>query len=524
MLVELLVTVLLLPASEARQKVCSDKSGTYQFDMRSELGPIRDQDSIGWCYSFTAADMLSHHLYKKGYGPDTRQKANMISASAGALRFNSVKRNQALGAVSARRRVAEAIKPILEARQKELETLQVKKSERASQLGASLQTNEMRAKLRSIQRELRDLERRHERSQNSKHQTRIEKQQREIESLEHALDAQKFEIQDTLANDTQFKSLALAAYQKEMEIRELSKVALGLPLPQLEEPRGGFIKDALSELVKGSLCREKDVASDDFGSINQGQYRALELNDLISKGVYSYLNAPNDENLCSAIEASKKLFKNTPVDQIRDIFKSYTEQDPLSSLVEKSCGEPPLPPQVMPNAIEDFYSSKDELLNTVDSLLESGKIAGIAYFPDMFQLGGDLLSEEESSASRSSHASTIVGRGFNCETDEPEYLLRNSWGPRSCERNRVSYRSLREDDPRIRETNIKEQACQSTCRLQSDQSEVERAACRLDCLDSKVKSIASFQPQPPFRCTEDGYYVVKRSELKRALLGVAYTK
>jgi hypothetical protein len=33
-------------------------------DLRLEMGPLRDQDSIGWCYGFTSADLLTHYLYK----------------------------------------------------------------------------------------------------------------------------------------------------------------------------------------------------------------------------------------------------------------------------------------------------------------------------------------------------------------------------------------------------------------------------------------------------------------------------
>lgn len=41
----------------------SDKR-TKNIDLRSEMGPLRDQDSIGWCYGFTGADLLTHYLYK----------------------------------------------------------------------------------------------------------------------------------------------------------------------------------------------------------------------------------------------------------------------------------------------------------------------------------------------------------------------------------------------------------------------------------------------------------------------------
>ncbi|MBC7427810.1 MAG: hypothetical protein H7336_04300 [Bacteriovorax sp.] len=41
----------------------SDKK-TKSIDLRSEMPPLRDQGSIGWCYGFTAADLMSHYLYK----------------------------------------------------------------------------------------------------------------------------------------------------------------------------------------------------------------------------------------------------------------------------------------------------------------------------------------------------------------------------------------------------------------------------------------------------------------------------
>ena len=40
-----------------------DKS-TKVVNLIREMPPIRDQDGIGWCYSFTSADLLTHYLYK----------------------------------------------------------------------------------------------------------------------------------------------------------------------------------------------------------------------------------------------------------------------------------------------------------------------------------------------------------------------------------------------------------------------------------------------------------------------------
>jgi len=86
--------ILLMPYSFAQD--CKIPTELKEVDLRSELGPVRDQDSVGWCYAFTAADMLGHYLYKTKNknlvaSIDAREltKAqNLISPAAMAIRYN----------------------------------------------------------------------------------------------------------------------------------------------------------------------------------------------------------------------------------------------------------------------------------------------------------------------------------------------------------------------------------------------------------------------------------------------------
>lgn len=57
-------------AFSVQAQTCSEASvqdkNIKSVDLRNELGPVRDQDSVGWCYAFTAADMLTQYLRKNG--------------------------------------------------------------------------------------------------------------------------------------------------------------------------------------------------------------------------------------------------------------------------------------------------------------------------------------------------------------------------------------------------------------------------------------------------------------------------
>jgi hypothetical protein len=48
--------------SEAKANVRREESKCSYKDRREELPPVRNQDSVGWCYAFAAADMLSHKV------------------------------------------------------------------------------------------------------------------------------------------------------------------------------------------------------------------------------------------------------------------------------------------------------------------------------------------------------------------------------------------------------------------------------------------------------------------------------
>lgn len=81
--------------------ICSTPHAFKSIDLHSEMGPPRDQDSIGWCYGFTGADLLGHYLYKTNarevIGPDRnadyRSREYAVSAVGLSVYFNRAKNN-----------------------------------------------------------------------------------------------------------------------------------------------------------------------------------------------------------------------------------------------------------------------------------------------------------------------------------------------------------------------------------------------------------------------------------------------
>ncbi len=70
---------------------------TKKINLIGEMPPIRDQDSVGWCYTFPAADMLTHYLYKtKGknvqgnnvFANNFLKKESSVSAMGIATMYN----------------------------------------------------------------------------------------------------------------------------------------------------------------------------------------------------------------------------------------------------------------------------------------------------------------------------------------------------------------------------------------------------------------------------------------------------
>ncbi len=77
----------------------SEIASCKNIDMREKMGPVRDQDSVGWCYAFAAADLLSYKMGQKISAVDVAMTYNDTSLFKGFRKnyFGSTEDNLELG-------------------------------------------------------------------------------------------------------------------------------------------------------------------------------------------------------------------------------------------------------------------------------------------------------------------------------------------------------------------------------------------------------------------------------------------
>lgn len=89
----LTVTLFFFTALTMAQDRCERPIRTI--DMASEVGPIKDQDGIGWCYAFSAADLLNQHLYRNVHTRHGTDEDYTVSPTSLAVLYNRYGRERA---------------------------------------------------------------------------------------------------------------------------------------------------------------------------------------------------------------------------------------------------------------------------------------------------------------------------------------------------------------------------------------------------------------------------------------------
>jgi hypothetical protein len=325
----LFVTVFTMSINGHAADTCNaparDKT-TREIDLRSEMPRMRDQDSVGWCYGFTAADLLTHYLYK------TRAKEVSLPDK------NADYRNPKY-AVSA--------------------------------VGMSVIFN----------------------------------REKSFDFFRNTFDAKN--------------SNELAQKYKKNVV-----------------PESGTIVAALESAKENGFCFEKDLPSENFGYV-EDTHCAVKGRCNLNEMLKIVFDAQKENRQCDNVQTVKKLFPTVSENSIKTIVATTQRSFAMQSLAKIAChkrftknffsaDEPTLhyktlnEPSVKGYNKASTLTTRDDLINNVDEVLNKGTPVGILFYADF------LLSPNGSENSK--HAVSIVGKRFNPETCEVEYLLKNSWG------------------------------------------------------------------------------------------------
>ncbi len=322
---------------------------------------------------------------------------------------------------------------------------------------------------------------------------------------------QKEKIQTTMRIINQFPELSSVAHDPEDFIIESHDEAFD---------SGGFAANAAVSLAKRGICSEGRVRSSFFSSF-----------ELISRDLVQDVKVRPDKlkilrriTLLRDTEdaaAIQNLFSALSQNQIKKVLMTSKPEDAIFNLLDKSCEYRKVSvPTAKMLWLSDYPSRNQglvEVFKTLDDLIEKEHAALLSTSGDIFDYADKEFDFEIG------HAVIAVGKRFNCQENEPEYVLRNSWGSRACEKYLSDFRRYNPlAEKMTKEIIAQNKTCKYTCSKFHDEGQdfQELRLCESQCEETASTSLIKAN-KPPYYC-EDGYYVMRKSLLEQALRGMSY--
>jgi hypothetical protein len=264
-------------------------------------------------------------------------------------------------------------------------------------------------------------------------------------------------------------------------------------------PFSGYISSAI-ESSKKNYCTENEARSGDLGIEHFDLQAMLEL---------IFDNSNNKEKItCDFLTQVHKMLPKMNLNEIANIVKHSQRSQTYEILVENSCKHKLSPdfkePEVLGWTIPKDYldgevvmcDAQKELLKKIDKVLDQGTPVGINYY-------NDFLTNTQSKH-EGPHASSVVGKRINPVSCEEEYILRNSYGS-GC----AYYKKHNTDYVSCVANANRELKAKNKMKMKSE---------------CDKKNITTFS-NPKISCDENsGYLYVSKMELGKNLYGITFLK
>ena len=189
-------------------------------------------------------------------------------------------------------------------------------------------------------------------------------------------------------------------------------------------------------LQKRGICLERDVRTSHDVS---GHIRVIEKLEDLRNGIYGRRDLTEEElelfsrriTSCSDYGiALRNLFPTMDWENLFTVLRKAEDQNYMTRLVNLNCQDKRISPGIpAQNQLRSDYKFPTAINNT-DKALESGMPSFLVYHSNVIKHGPGL-NPSHYAYQNDRHASLIIGRKYNQETNSCEYLIRNSYGS-SC--------------------------------------------------------------------------------------------
>ncbi len=503
-LISLFLITNILMADNVQPVIKNEKN----IDLRYKFGPIMDQGTMGFCYAFSFADLISYHLGQTKL-IDTTKKENMVSALGLAMLYNNEERGMNF-------RTYELYKSMLKNPKLERELEQKKKKLKNLQI----KYEEIVHKAEEKDLEFIDLKKQEKELCVNNHYNYdcIGVREKMYARKEIILEQIKQQI-DPITKEINQLSRDIAALESIKEFKN----------KELKEQEGGWPTALYNVILENGFCLEKQISSDRYANIEADfEIKTFPTNiaglNSLDHNVYSSKNSNIFEDVNAAKErktTQKELNKTTervsatfnlPEKKIKRIIRKSKRKpsfDAIETLYNSACTPHKLDDFSLSGKWSDKFNLQEtpgkigennkELLDIINSELNKNNPVYISYNTRLFLYPNPNYFEEQIN----SHASLIVGRKYNYANQRYEYIVRNTWGPKSCDR---AYEAF---DPLVAKDY---DDCRNTNTIEGSVDFDKMMSCLED---KKSKAIR------PFSC-DLGYYMVEQESLARSLNYIFY--
>lgn len=456
-------------------------------DWRSSLGPIRDQDSIGWCYAFTASDLLTDYLSKhpsnrsdKMSSANFTKKENMVSPFSGAVAVDN-------GVVNVSSSMSMGISDNKDFSYDAL----LKNNQKLKE------ANEKFGQICGI---------------NCK-QDCLYAYTNKINYPDYCIDWVKSKEKEFIQLIDSYKLVE----QLDHEQRDATSRFFRLTM-------GGNAELILQYYLKEGFSLESQFPTDNINNENW-------LRNLSYKIALNYGTAlSKEEAICTNYNTFKEICpscKDTLADMKAILEKGF---DPSNSLLYEISSSDRFKLKVK-NAeqieVKNFSYTNNEDLEQKRKDIDKGLSTGIV------GIGYDVHNIV--STNSGGHASSLVGK--KCISGQEYYILRNSWGVQACESGKkkmtleqigaISKDSTQSD-------NVKNySSCMDKCNdivttissfsdfpMVDNKKVLEKEECKNSCyIANKEKLEMEFET---YQCDEQGYYLIRSEKILKSVSSLQY--